>query len=137
MNRQNAESLRGHFPELFRLRPKGPEGSLLPFDFACGDGWYDLIFRLCRELMDHCARTGEAVPEVRQVKEKFGELRFYTPPVSQDMFEIIGKYCALSRRTCELTGRPGRLCRSQGRLKTLCDEEALRLGFDPVGEDEE
>ena len=55
--------------------------TLMPFGFAHGDGWFDLVWRLCERLEPLVAaeeaETGRSF-HVLQVKEKFGGLRFYT-----------------------------------------------------------
>lgn len=44
----------------------------------CGDGWYQLIRDLCTEIASAYSRAdGEPDIIVRQVKQKFGKLRFY------------------------------------------------------------
>jgi hypothetical protein len=40
------------------------------------DGWFDLIDALCSQI-DRAIELGAAPVRVRQVKEKFGTLRFY------------------------------------------------------------
>jgi len=44
--------------------------------FAHGDGWFDIVWRLCQDLEPLVAEAGQPF-EVLQVKEKFGGLRFY------------------------------------------------------------
>ena len=52
----------------------------MPWGFTHGDGWFDIVWRLCEDLeplvteMEH---AGGRQFEVLQVKEKFGGLRFY------------------------------------------------------------
>lgn len=104
-------------------------------------------------------------PDVRfmQIKEKYGTLRVYWRFVEienyeeleaklekpEQLEEYIGRYydmiesaidfCEyLSSKTCEVTGKPGKLY-SKGWCTTLCKEEAIkRFGFDPDEvEDEE
>lgn len=44
----------------------------------CSDGWYDLIFNLCKEIDDRYKKDNREVDlTVVQVKEKFATLRFY------------------------------------------------------------
>ena len=97
-----------------------------------------------------------------QIKEKYGTLRVYwnfkeienyeelrsklVKPEQLD--EYIGKYSDLvdsavdfceylSSKTCEVTGKPGKLY-SEGWCVTLCKEEAIkRFGFDPDEENKD
>src|SRR5579871_3328832 len=74
MRRELEERLFSTFPRLYAERD--PETSRMSDGFACGDGWFELVWDLSAKL--------EALgnPEVRafQVKEKFGALRFYLGP---------------------------------------------------------
>ncbi len=95
-----------------------------------------------------------------QIKEKYGTLRVYwhfdsssyqeiAPKVKdvEDLTKYVSKYsdtienaidfCEyLSSKTCEVTGKPGKLY-SKGWCVTLCKEEAIkRFGFDPEEESE-
>jgi hypothetical protein len=52
----------------------------MPWGFTHGDGWFDILWRLCEDLEPLVAefeRTSGLKFEVLQVKEKFGGLRFY------------------------------------------------------------
>ena len=94
-----------------------------------------------------------------QIKEKYGTLRVYwhfsdlnyEELASQlkdtesldtyinrysEMIESVISFCEyLSSKTCEVTGKPGKLY-SKGWCVTLCKEEAIkRFGFDPDEED--
>ena len=65
--------------------------------------------------------------EVFQVKEKFGSLRYYFGTKSTDlkefmMWKVSEKYMFLSEKTCEITGKAGKLMFKQGLYKTLAEE---------------
>jgi hypothetical protein len=88
-------------------------------------GWYKLVLDCHNEIV-------RIDPEYRihQIKEKFGSLRYYFElsesywqiPKDQriDLTPVIAKYEAISKETCEATGRPGVLMKSPtGYLKTL------------------
>jgi hypothetical protein len=66
------------FPHLYRNRNE----SSMQRGFECGDGWYDLIYTLSRDIEKAANEIGLKPdspdwPMCRQVKEKFGSLRFY------------------------------------------------------------
>lgn len=93
----------------------------------CEVGWLSLIDGALTEL------DSFAVPyEVRQIKEKMGDLRLYIwPPaeLSADdqrrWGDIIDLAEARSRYVCETCGRPGRLRkRPRGWYLTACEEHA-------------
>ena len=77
MNAQNTRNLYAEFPELFRGRNRPITQSLMGFGCECGDGWYELLRDLCGDLMTLCGDHAIDVPELIQVKEKFGSLRVY------------------------------------------------------------
>ncbi len=69
------------------------------------------------------AAAREALPVLVQVKEKFGGLRFYVDGGSNELQAQIELAEAMSYRTCETCGAPGRP-RSGGWVRTLCDTHA-------------
>jgi len=89
------------------------------------EGWYQLIIDCDRELS-----LFDPYYKIIQVKEKFGELRYYVKPSEscyepRRMQEIIAKYEAIAAKTCEATGKPGVLMKSIGGwYKTLNPEYA-------------
>ncbi len=88
--------------------------------FRCDDGWYDIIYELFERLEPLVAKLDESGPsfEVRQVKEKFGTLRFYVNRRNDEIEAAIDSALERASRTCELCGNPGNL---EERLwKTLC-----------------
>lgn len=118
MNDKNSELLRKEFPELFRNRPY--------FGFACGDGWFTIIYKLCaaidsKALAAGLSRDSDQWPEVAQVKEKFGALRFYfhTALDYQLFAGAVREAESESARTCEMCGNPGRLVGKPYQI-TLC-----------------
>jgi hypothetical protein len=84
--------------------------------FEIGDGWYELV----KNLIDELIADGWD-KQVCQVKEKFGELRFYTNGGGENHYKIISKYENMSVKTCEVCGKPGEQ-RGGGWITTLCDE---------------
>jgi hypothetical protein len=54
--------------------------TLMPFGFLHGDGWFDIVWRLCQDLEPLLAKLEETSGyqfEVLQVKEKLGRLRIH------------------------------------------------------------
>lgn len=92
------------------------------FGFECGDGWFDLIDNLCSLLMiDSELHPENPVPVAMQVKEKFGELRFYVDQATDYQYELIDRAGTLSKITCEVCGQPGKLDSKQAWIKCLCE----------------
>jgi hypothetical protein len=61
--------------------------------------------------------------EVVQVKEKFGELRFYIKGGNDAIRQRIGAAALESLETCEVCGKPGQR-RGTDWIRTLCDDHA-------------
>jgi hypothetical protein len=97
----------------------------MPRGFEHGDGWFDILWRLCEDLeplVTEMERAGGRQFEVLQVKEKFGGLRFYVNCRRNEAIrQRIGIAADESFHTCEVCGEPGEL-REERWIKTLCDE---------------
>ena len=108
----------------------------------CDSGWYVLIL----ELHESFSRINPNYI-VHQVKEKFGGLRFYysLPPLDEnapesahdlqeqqyyDMGILLDNYYYFSLATCEVCGRSGKLRSKSHWYKTLCEDCAMRLGYE-------
>lgn len=73
------------------------------FGFECGNGWYDLIYRLCEDIKQ---LNPPADFEVVQVKEKFGGLRFYVNSGTEEIYNLISVAEEASLTICETCGAP-------------------------------
>ena len=98
----------------------GPDWMSDCIEVGCGDGWFGLIEELVVELK----ALEEIFPEIRdlkilQIKEKFGELRFYYE-IGTDTLEeerrlglrscvenLIKRATRLTSITCAICGDPG------------------------------
>ena len=98
--------------------------TLMPRGFTHGDGWFDLVWRLCERLepVVAAAETETAHPfQVLQVKEKFGGLRFYTSYNNDAIYALIEAAEMESLHACEICGRPGKRCGASS-FQITCDE---------------
>lgn len=133
MNPENTQRLFERFDHLYRGRHLPLTQNLMSEGFDCGDGWYDLIYELSEQIEAYCQIDTEVTDLiVVQVKQKFGELRFYVQPRIIAVEKIIGVARERSRQTCELTGQPGVVCNRDGFYCTLNAEKAQELGFQLV-----
>ncbi|MDP4028040.1 MAG: hypothetical protein Q8P42_03625 [Gallionella sp.] len=78
MNEALSKKLFDDFPRLYRNRHE----SSMQRGFECGDGWFELIYKLSQDIESVARESGlkpdsTAWPRCRQVKEKLGTLRFY------------------------------------------------------------
>ena len=90
--------------------------------FQVSLGWNLIIKNLIQDLI----KLGWN-KEVIQVKEKFGGLRFYINEGTDEIHQRIGEAELESMKTCEITGKPGKLRTDIGWYRTLCDEEYNKI----------
>lgn len=119
MTDKNNKKLCNRFPDIFSEN----------FYFECDDGWFDIIFNLCKDIQHEINNSGCKQVIAAQVKEKFAGLRFYASGGNEVTDAMIEKYCKLSRETCEITGGKGYTCQKNGWYKTLSTQSAILLGF--------
>jgi hypothetical protein len=134
------------YPKIFANRHKAPSETAMCWGFDHGDGWYDILDILCESIQTHIDWSVEnhnwtnnwnlknpdqprPVPTIcaqvvaTQVKEKFGELRFYYDGGDDMIQGMVEMAQSISTRVCETCGKPGSL-RGGGWVQTLCDEHA-------------
>lgn len=122
------------YPKIFRDRNRSERETLMCWGFCHGDGWFDIIERVCSSIQHHVDWKRRNHPELSdeefdqehqvvavQVKEKFGGLRFYVDGADDYVRGVIEMAESMSYRTCEDCGdkackRPG------GWIRTLCDK---------------
>jgi ribosomal protein S27E len=109
------------YPKIFRLRSTDKNSSFTNFGFECHDGWYSLIDVLCTQIQSHVDDKGIAQIEARQVKEKFGGLRFYHTSGDDVVFSLVSFAESMSEVTCEICGRQAIPCVANGWVATRCD----------------
>jgi hypothetical protein len=140
MSPELEEKLVTNFPELFDRLRTNPTTNTRYYGCDVDDGWFQLVYQLCAVIygyLKHERAAGREVApvKVRQIKEKFGGLRFYSDGGGDFVRGAIELAEHLSTQTCEVTGRPGQLCRKpSGWLKTLCPEEAEKIQARPYAD---
>lgn len=88
-------------------------------------GWRDLVLRLLKDLQE-MGWEGD----VQQIKEKFGELRFYASG-TPEVFDRIDEATDESRKTCEICGAAATQV-GEGWIYTLCpphEEKRLKTNM--------
>lgn len=118
-----------------RMETKYPEMFSEPYGGFCVDaGWWPIIESLCSQIQHHVKwkqeqkeqyGRGEGCPPVivRQIKEKFGGLRFYYDGGDDYVSGLVSMAESWAGHVCEECGNPGK-SRSTGWIKTLCDEHS-------------
>lgn len=132
MKAENDIKLCNDFPQLYRERNLGMSVTCMCWGFSCGDGWFDLIYELSTKLdtlFKKHGLMGNEYPACAQVKEKFGDLRFYMNTIPKEIYEEAYHYISeaeeKSAKTCEVCGAPGKLGTTRGWCSTLCDAHRL------------
>jgi hypothetical protein len=129
MNDKLDQLLCQRYPAIFANRHKSTSESCMAWGFSCGDGWFNIINTLCSLLQAETDKRGAHQVVAQQVKEKFGELRFYCDgPPSERQAAYITMATALSSVTCEECGKPGLLQEQQRWLRTRCEDHAKEGG---------
>jgi hypothetical protein len=128
------------YPKIFKDRNSPMTETAMCWGFEHGDGWYNIIDRLCANIQGHIdwknkQRSSllesnphnlpipDAVLQVTadQVKEKFGSLRFYYSGGDDVIDGMVRMAESMSEVTCEKCGAFGQTRRG-GWIRTLCDE---------------
>lgn len=101
-------SLAKRFPLLYRGKRRGA----VEFGLR-GPGWFRLIEDLSAEIEAEITRLRDEenvpvrrLPRVVQIKEKFGQLRFYLNVVPPTIWDAVQEAEAKSAQMCELCGEP-------------------------------
>ncbi len=122
MNKENTKKLYEKYPKIFAQKDLTIQQSCMPWGFECGDGWFDLIDKLCDALQFHTDRNNYSQVEATQVKEKFGTLSFYTNGIDDYLRGYISFAELMSASICETCGTNQNVTQTKGWIKTICKE---------------
>jgi hypothetical protein len=135
------------YPKILRDYKGDPMQTCMAWGIEADSGWYSLLDKCMEKLQYFCdlsSKEGEPVQVVAtQIKEKYSTLRFYVSVYGANSIEnniiddIINQAEAESARTCEVSGKHGEPCKQGGWYKTLCYEEARKLGYKACNQDTE
>jgi len=131
MKKELDDLLCARYPKLFVERNLPMSQTTMCWGFSCGDGWFNIIDKLCANIQSHIdwiekrrdweVEKGKAGEEgmprtphvtqvvVKQVKEKFGTLRFYISGGDDYIHGLIAMAESMSAVTCEGCGDQGKL----------------------------
>ena len=120
------------YPLIFVNRGADMKESCMYWGFECGDGWYDLLDKLCENIqgyIDNNSTEKNPIPQLvaEQVKEKFGTLRFYTSGGDRLIDGMIWFAESMSGSICEECGNKGARNNpgwNRGWIRTLCTEHS-------------
>ena len=127
------------YPKILRDYKGDPMQTCMSWGMECDDGWFNFLDECMAKLKYFCELCSTPDNEVyvtaRQIKEKYGRLCFYYDVDGADELQysiiedIINEAERQSERTCEISGERGEPCHRGGWCKTLCYEEARKLGY--------
>ena len=93
--------------------------NLMVFGFECGDGWYELLYKLISDIL---ATEPSEDFELFQAKEKYGELRVYTNCSTDEIENLIRVAEDTSITICEMCGAKAKTQKVRGWYHTICDK---------------
>ena len=128
------------YPKIFANRHSPMTETCMCWGFECGDGWYNIIDKLCGNIQSHIdwknsqrelllkdnpykVKIPDEVRQVvaSQVKEKFGTLRFYYEGGDDYIRGLVSMAESMSGVICEECGKPGETG-GKGWIHTACEE---------------
>ena len=118
------------FPRLFRGQ--------VPARSDLDPGWVELVRRALRRIDAMLTDDQAQLVNVRQAKEKWGELRLYVfgfdldEPTRARIAGAVEEARAESLMTCARCGQPGELRTDFPYVQTLCDAHAAERGEPPM-----
>ena len=126
MNEELDKQLVNKYPKIFANRYGDKTETAMCWGLEHGDGWFNIIDRLCANIqgyIDWQNQVNETVQQVvaDQVKEKYGTLRFYYSGGDDRIAGMVTMAESMSAVTCEFCGKPGKRNNS-GWLRTACEE---------------
>lgn len=118
--------------------PGSPEAIPDPYDYEYTEldemphGWRKAFGeQMCEEIRNAILESGTAEDlndyRIVQIKEKYGQLRWYDDWTNDAIEAVIDKYTALSEQTCIRCGKPATKV-STGWISPFCDDCATELG---------
>jgi hypothetical protein len=90
------------------------------FGVECDKGWYDIIKPLFNYIEEYNKENPDNEIKVLQVKEKFGELRFYVSHGDETLYKMIDKAENESLKTCEHCGSKENVIHTDRWIWTVC-----------------
>lgn len=134
------EKLVTKYPKIFANRHADMRTTAMCWGFETGDGWYNLIDRMCNLIQHHIDEQNKRrelliesnpydiqVPDLveqvvaAQVKEKYGTLRFYYDGGDNYIRGVVNMAETMSGATCDVCGNAGKM-NKRGWVSVRCRE---------------
>lgn len=123
-NNDRIQELMEKYPGLFVNRNKSIKESCMAWGITCGNGWYDIIDKVCGLIVSHEKNNKNKdyiTVTFDQIKEKWGGLRIYYSGGDDFVEGVVNMAESMSYYTCEVCGDKGS-CTKSGWIKTLCEK---------------
>jgi len=121
MKKELEAKLIEEFPTFFRDMYGDPRKTCMAWGCAHGDGWFDILYDLCKNLKTEAEKDSSTDFRFLQIKEKFARLTLYTSGGNKIMRDLVDATEDQSTKVCEECGSPGSLDESKYWILTLCD----------------
>lgn len=140
MSPEKTKALQDKYPKIFGLGGESNEPYGL-YGLECGDGWYDLIETLCRNIQHHVDWKIKNLPEeeregfqvvATQIKQKYSTLRFYYSGGDDYTAGLIHMAESMSGMICETCGEKATI-RTKGWMTNLCNSCHIKGKFKDQG----
>lgn len=133
MSPEKTKALQDKYPKIFGT--SDPSEPYTLYGIECGDGWYDLLDVLCRNIQGHIdikiknLKTDEEKEALQinanQIKQKYGTLRYYYSGGDDYIAGLIQMAEAMSGRICENCGDKA-TNRTRGWIRNICNGCEIR-----------
>lgn len=109
------------YPTLF---PSDDRKNTFYYNFSIREGWKDLVEMLCGAIVFHEKNNVDSAEytqvRIKQVKEKFGSLRFYYSGGDRYIRGLVDLAEMMSSTICEVCGEKGEIVNSSGYYHAAC-----------------
>ena len=122
MKKNKQEEILNKYPKIFAQFTWSPQATAMCWGLECGDGWLPLIDALCNDIQKYIDISDVPQIQATQVKQKFGELRFYYSPYEKEIDKLIWEACSHSMETCEECGSTDKVTMTKGWISPKCEE---------------
>ena len=106
MKKELQDKLFKKYPKIFRRRTFLIGRFYMRWGIECGDGWYNLINKLCKKIQEYCNKDNTFQAKAIRVKEQFRGLRFYIDGGDDYIYDLINNAENESYKICEDCGAP-------------------------------
>jgi hypothetical protein len=115
MKKELQNKLYENYPKIFTQKDWPETDTCMCWGICVKDGWYHILDVLCMMIQTYALNKNLNI-QATQVKEKFGQLRFYYVGGQGDKYieGLIAMTSAIATVTCERCGAPGSMQKPKG-----------------------